>query len=115
MEVGMITMYFDFYTVPLITFGLPMIYLCLMFLEREKPIRIKWVLKRFAAWMAGYGLMWIAKLTLTSALTPVNALVQGFGAFAERVGIQKEESLTNYYSVETASKAVGEVIFSFES
>ena len=115
MEVGMITMYFDFYTVPLITFGLPMIYLCLMFLEREKPIRIKWVLKRFAAWMAGYGLMWIAKLTLTSALTPVNALVQGFGAFAERVGIQKEESLTNYYSVETASKAVGEVIFSDET
>lgn len=112
MEVGMVTMYFDFYTVPLITFGFPMLYLCLLRLEGGERISVRAVLKRFAAWAAGYGLMWIAKLTLTSLLTSVNGLAQGLSSFAVRVGIKKEAHLEKYNSVKAALDALGEAIFS---
>lgn len=112
MELGMVTMYFDFYTVPLITLGFPLVYLYALRMEREDAVSGKLVLKDFLAWFLGYGGMWIAKLTLTSALTSVDALEQGIGSFLSRLGIQKEERLAEYYSLEAAFEGIREAVFS---
>lgn len=114
MELGMLTMYFDFYTVPLVTMGLPLIYLCVL-KQEEAAFSWKNLFRNMAVWFLGYGFMWIAKLTLTTMLTSVNALSQGFESFFSRVGIQKDPELTRYYSVETAFEGVKETIFSDET
>lgn len=112
MEIGMITMYFDFYTVPPVTFGFPMLYLYLLQWKDGKALPIKQILRNFTVWIAGYGLMWIAKLVLTTVCTSVNALAQGFDSFAVRMGIVKEESSLEYYSIKAAFEAVREAMFS---
>ena len=114
MEVGMFAMYFDFYTVPLVTLGLPLMYLCIL-KQEETAFSWKNLLRNVAVWFAGYGFMWIAKLTLTTLLTSVNAFSQGFESFFSRVGIQKDPNLTQYYSVKTAFEGVQKSIFSDET
>jgi len=115
MEVGMITMYFDFYTVPLVTVGFPLLYL--FALKQEEPVSYSLgkMLRNLAAWFSGYGFMWIAKLTLTSLLTSVDALGQGFHSFSTRIGIEKDLDLEKYYSVKAAFESVREVVFSDET
>jgi len=81
---GAATQYFDFYTTPLLTFGLPILALLLRRqFEAEADFRFRVSLKRvllcLAAWAAAYGLMWLAKLTLTSLLTGLPAFSEAFG------------------------------------
>lgn len=114
MELGMITMYFDFYTVPLVTMGFPLMYLCILKQEEENTFSFSNLLRDMAAWFMGYGFMWIAKLTLTTLLTPVNAFSQGFDSFFTRVGIQKDPEKLETYSVQMAFARVREVVFSDE-
>ncbi len=67
MVMGMCTMYFDFYTCPLLTYGFPMIvYIVLLGKEKEASFKsmIGVVLTCFAAWAAGYVLTWIVKIAL---------------------------------------------------
>ena len=111
MECGMMTMYFDFYTVPLVTVGFPLLYLCILKRDRAVDVTIRKILKNFGIWFAGYGFMWIAKLVLTSALTSDNALQAGFDSLFKRVGIEKTQGLEQYYSVKAAFDAVGEAVF----
>ena len=112
MELGMVTMYFDFYTVPLVTMGFPLLYLCVLKQEDSAPVSGKRLVRNVAVWFLGYGFMWIAKLTLTSLLTSVDALQQGFQSFSSRVGIQKDANLTKYYSVKAAFEGIREAVFS---
>ena len=115
LEVGMVTMYFDFYTVPLVTMGFPLMYLYILKQQKGTVLSLQKILGNVAAWFAGYVLMWIAKLSLTSLLTSVDALSQGFGSFFSRVGIQKDAKLEKYYSVEAAFQGVREAVFSDEA
>ena len=112
MEVGMITMYFDFYTVPLITVGFPLVYLGVLKLQEGNRIPVRDWIRDLGAWCAGYGFMWIAKLGLTTALTSENALKNGFASFASRVGITKDAELEQYYSLGYAMERLQEAIFS---
>lgn len=114
MEVGMITMYFDFYTVPLVTMGFPLMYLYILKQEKAVSVPVSNLFRNMTAWFMGYGFMWIAKLVLTSLLTSVNALSQGFESFFSRVGIEKDAELTEYYSVEAAFEGVRKAVFSDE-
>ena len=80
---GAATQYFDFYTAPILTFGLPMLALLLRKqYNTTDDFRLgktsKLVLTAFAAWMAAYLAMWLAKLALTAALTSENAFVDAF-------------------------------------
>lgn len=80
---GACTQYFDFYTAPLLTFGLPMLALLLRLQYRKEadpPLKlgVRLVLGCFAAWMSAYLLMWLSKLALTSALTPIDAFADAF-------------------------------------
>lgn len=114
MEVGMLTMYFDFYTVPLVTLGFPLMYLCILKRENAMSVSGRELLRNMAAWFLGYGLMWVAKLTLTSLLTSENALADGFQSFFNRVGITKDAELEQYYSLEQAFEGIHKTVFSDE-
>lgn len=114
MELGMATMYFDFYTVPLVTLGFPLLYLWVLKQEKGTPGSWKLLLKDMVSWLLGYGCMWIAKLTLTSLLTSQNALKHGFQSFFSRVGIQKDAELAKYYSLEAAFEGIRKAVFSDE-
>lgn len=98
LEVGIVTMYFDFYTAPVLSFGLPMIYLCLLQSQDGKPVTLKEIFKLFLIWGAGYVGMWLAKLILTSLLTQASGIGTGFDAFAGRIGITKTPGLESYYN-----------------
>jgi len=115
MEVGMLTMYFDFYTVPLVTLGFPLLYLCVLKQEASVPFSWKQLFRNMAVWFVGYGFMWIAKLSLTSLLTSVNALQQGLQSLFSRVGIQKDTELEKFYSVKAAFDGIREALFSDEA
>lgn len=112
MEVGMLTMYFDFYTVPLVTVGFPLLYLYILKREREQCASFRNLLRNLAIWFAGYGLMWVAKLVLTSLLTSEKALAQGFESFFSRVGIEKNAEFAQYYALQPAFEGIRKTIFS---
>lgn len=78
MELGLLVMYFDFYTVPLLSFGLPMVYLCLLDAREGESLSWRRVLADLGLWMGGYLLMWLAKLTLATVFTSENAFESGF-------------------------------------
>lgn len=114
MELGMLTMYFDFYTVPLVTLGFPLMYLCILKKEASAAFSWKNLFRNMAVWFAGYGFMWVAKLTLTSVLTSEKALAQGFESFFSRIGVVKYEELTKYYSLKAAFDGIRKTVFSDE-
>lgn len=110
MEIGIITMYFDFYTVPLITMGYPLIYLILMDFDNCRCNSYVRVFRNMISWFMGYGLMWLSKLTLTSILTSIDGLGIGFGSFLRRIGINKAPGYEEFYSVPLAFKRLKEVL-----
>lgn len=112
MEVGMITMYFDFYTVPLITLGFPLVYLYALKVLDGGRLGVRLALKDTVAWFGGWGFMWIAKLVLTSLLTSVNALESGIQSFLSRIGAVKDVELEKYYSLSAAFDGIREAVFS---
>ena len=114
LEIGMLTMYFDFYTVPLITMGFPLIYLLILKQRDGERLSVRMLLGNMAAWFGGYVLMWFAKLVLTTLLTSENALLHGLQSFAGRVGIRKDAELEQFYSLDFAMERLQEAIFSDE-
>ena len=112
LEIGILTMFFDFYTTPLITVGFPLVYLAILRSRQGERITFGWMLRCVLIWLAGYALMWLAKLTLTSLLTSVNGLEDGFRAFCGRLGIEKTEGFAEYYSLSLAFEKLRLVFFS---
>lgn len=112
LEIGILTMYFDFYTTPLVTVGFPLVYLAVLRARQGKTVSLKWLLRCVLIWLAGYALMWLAKLTLTSLLTSADGLSDGLAAFCRRVGIEKSEGYEEYYSLSLAFENLRSVIFS---
>ncbi|MBO5892173.1 MAG: hypothetical protein J6Q30_05610 [Oscillospiraceae bacterium] len=86
MEVGMITMFLDFYTTPIITFGLPAVYLYLLQAKQGRVQKVKEIFGNLIAWFAGYLLMWLSKLVLTTLLTDQNAIQNGLGSLLMWLG-----------------------------
>ncbi len=105
---GALTQYFDFYTTPLITCGLPLLGLmiCLAYKEDTTVCSlIKLVVRCILLWLAAYVMMWIAKLILASLFTETNGLENGINSFLFRIGVDKREDLMQYYSPIGALKA----------
>lgn len=78
---GMLTMFFDFYTVPALTFGMPMIYYLTILAKKGEKLTAGTVLRCFGMWLLGYVLMWMAKLALTTLFTPYNGFSNSFSEF----------------------------------
>lgn len=112
LELGIATMYFDFYTTPILTFCLPMTYLYVLRSRNSQATSAKSLIRNAAVWIAGYVGMWLAKLSLTSLLTDTDGLGTGFSSFAGRVGIEKEATLESYYNPIMALRTVAISLYS---
>lgn len=81
---GQLTQYFDFYTTPLITWGLPFVALLAIRRAGEKPPSIaeglRLLLSSIGMWAGGYVGMWVLKMILTTCFTEENgfAVIQSF-------------------------------------
>lgn len=99
---GMATQYFDFYTTPLLTFGLPLLALSICQCYAKEPPSAKALLlqtlKLFGVWFCAYILMWITKLTLTTVFTSENAFASAWGSAVVRLGIEKSPDLLFRYN-----------------
>lgn len=86
---GAATQFFDFYTTPVLTFGLPMLALLSIKQSETPQIETKQAYKlvgsSFLSWLSAYILMWIGKLALTTAFTEIDAFSDGFGAAINRL------------------------------
>lgn len=86
---GAVTQYFDFYTTPILTFGFPMLVLLLINQQENPQLSAKQMFRLsgrgFAGWFAGYVLMWIGKLSLTTIFTEYNALSDGLSSARDRL------------------------------
>lgn len=111
---GIATMYFDFYTTPIITFGFPMIYLCTISAARQQTVSLKRIGANALSWTVGYGGMWAAKLLLTSLLTGADGIGTGMDSFMGRMGITQTEGLESYYNPIVALYTVAKSLFSDE-
>lgn len=82
MLVGMTTQYFDFYTVPILTFCMPALYFLALKLANGEEAPVKEVLRYVICWLFGYAASWIVKLLLSSAFTTMDGIENGFAEFA---------------------------------
>ena len=87
-ELAMLTMYFDFYTTPVVTFGLPMIYLYAVCASRGEAFGAIRVLSNALWWLCSYVGMWITKLVLTAMLTSAPAFDSAFSQAAMWLGVE---------------------------
>lgn len=110
MEVGMVTMFLDFYSTPIITFGLPAVYLYLLQTKQGHTPKLKEILRNFLAWFAGYLLMWLSKLVLTSLLTEQDAVQNGLGSLLMWLGADGFALSNGAYSPATALRQVVKAI-----
>lgn len=108
---GIATMYFDFYSVPLLTAGLPMLYLYLISEKRGERLTGKRLFRNFAVWFLGYVLMWLAKLALTTAFTPYNTIDSGLSSMSSWVGITDGIG-TRLGDFKAAAVSLGYTVFS---
>ena len=82
--IGLLTQVFDFYTAPVLTFGLPMIALLLNrdIVQRPSAARWKLLLACLGGWLLGYIGGWLVKMLLTTLFTPYNGLSDGLTRLA---------------------------------
>ncbi len=103
---GMATQYFDFYTTPLLTFGLPLLALSVCQCYAAEPPRAKALLlqalRLFGVWFAAYVLMWVTKLALSTVFTSENAFASAWESATVRLGIEKSPDLLFRYNKLTA-------------
>lgn len=97
--IGMLTQFFDFYTAPIIVYGLPVCFYILAGIGDTPVERWKSLGITLLSWLAGYGLMWIAKLALTTIFTGEDAFETAFGSFAVRTGIVQPQDYAEHYDV----------------
>lgn len=112
MELGIATMYFDFYTTPIITLGLPLVYLYLLSRKEGSPIRGKKVVQYTLNWFLGYIGMWISKLILTTVFTKENAFLTAWKSVSVRLGIQEDRGADARYNPIQALEHIWEAVTS---
>ncbi len=106
---GILTMFFDFYSTPILTYGMPILVLLALASETDNFWKISG--KALGGWLYGYGMMWIVKLLFATLFTGINGFKDGFTSFAGRTGITQVEGLHANYSVSGALKAVWTSVF----
>lgn len=101
MILGMATMFFDFYTAPLLTLGLPLLawLICDNYSANPAPAKKQALrsLKALAVWFGSYVSMWLVKLSLTTLFTDQNAFGTAWQATEERLGIIKDPTVMFRY------------------
>ncbi|MBE6894642.1 MAG: hypothetical protein E7483_03495 [Ruminococcaceae bacterium] len=93
---GMMTQYFDFYTAPIATCGLPL--LVWLMIDESSRCKYKTILKSFAAWAYGYASLWLVKLVMVTLFTDYNGLADGLGSFIRRIGVKPTENVSGEFT-----------------
>lgn len=106
---GVLTQLFDFYTTPIITYGIPVL-VCLM-IDNNTPKPILTIVKTSLSWLYGYASMWLIKLLLVTMFTDINGFADGFLRLAQRTGIVIMEEAADKYNSIGALKAVWKTVF----
>lgn len=75
---GMLTQYFDFYSVPALTLCLPLLYYAAAQRTSGGDMGFRELACAVGSWLGGYVLFWIEKLLLSSLFSPINSLQNGF-------------------------------------
>lgn len=75
---GMLTQYFDFYSVPALTLCLPLLYYAAARRSSGEEAGLRELSCAVCSWLGGYVLFWIEKLLLSSLFSPINSLQNGF-------------------------------------
>lgn len=101
LALGMLTMYFDFYTTPLVTIGYPLLFMMLLQTKAGNHVPARKVGMYFITWVIGYGSMWVAKLALTTLFTDIDGFTNGFSSFSVRIGIEKDPRFVELYDAKT--------------
>ena len=106
--IGILTQFFDFYTAPVMTLGLPLL-LCL---ERKlfDGSKVRAVLASLAAWLYGYVAMWLVKLVMTGLFTSENGLYDGISSLLGRLEMLPEQGGGSYRAAD-ALRAVWSTVF----
>lgn len=102
--VGCFIAYFDFLTFPLLTLGMPLVFLLV---ENRKTIKedITFFIASCVAWGIGYAAMWGSKWILGSLLTKKNMIADAIGQVLLRVGAAENEVKTS--AVEAIMRNIG--------
>lgn len=102
--VGCLIAYFDFLTYPMLTLGLPLVFLLT---ENRKSLKEDFVffVGSCAAWGIGYVAMWGSKWILGSLLTKENIIADALGSVLLRVGATESEAQAN--ALEVILKNIG--------
>ena len=92
--VGVMTQYFDFYTVPCISLGMPLVYLLYMDAGKmDSPKPAKRLITCSGAWLSGYLGIWLIKLILSTLLVDPSAITQMIGQITMWTGINPAERM----------------------
>ncbi len=96
--VGCLIAYFDFLTYPMLTLGLPLVFLLA---ENRKSLKedIAFFVESCAAWGIGYAAMWGSKWILGSLLTKENIIADALESVLLRVGATEKDAQVNALEV----------------
>jgi len=84
---GIVTAYFDYLTFPILTFGLPLIFVIMLSDDSHHFSKLKGFIQVALwgmVWSMGYVGMWAGKWILASLLTDSNVIKEALGKIAER-------------------------------
>lgn len=99
---GQLTQYFDFYTTPILTWGMPFLVLYALRQKHEPTpstaAQLRLLLGSLTVWLLAYGGMWFIKMILTT----VGSTQNGFSvlnSFLYYTGIDQSKADTHYYTL----------------
>ena len=120
--IGGVTQFFDYYTVPLLTFGLPILVLMMLEQRDGRYLSFKdsviFTGKCFGSWFLCYALMWVGKQILADSMTHLNAWQIGMkwlesivsAGFTDRF-VAVGGALLNLISIESALCTLAFLVF----
>lgn len=92
MTLGMMTSYFDLLTYPLITLGLPLVFLLLKSREIKAVKRIFMTISICIIWFIGYAVMWIGKWIFAFLFAHINLFEEVSDKISERTSMAGESN-----------------------
>lgn len=85
---GILTSYFDFLTTPILSLGIPLIFLSVIDAKSSGVNFVKMIFIYSFIWAVGYFGMWIMKWVLGTMFTDINVISVGIKNFTTRTGLE---------------------------
>lgn len=91
--IGSLTCYFDLLTVPLLSFGWPLLVWLSLCDDKKLGLNDLWIVAKWALlWLAGFALTWVMKWALASLVLGYNVFTDAQQAVTMRSGVSEEFS-----------------------